>query len=516
MNRTCVQILAALIVVVCWACVTRANSREIQFPFTGGDFLGDPNSLAFAPDGKLGFALLAGADNVQRKLFSFSVTNSNVVAVVDITSDLAGSGGAGFAPVVSISLDYQAGILFVHGTDTATNERVICFAFDRGGQLTRLWAADYAGPQILSSGTELTFSGDGSRAFIVYSHSEQGAVVNRLDLLDTLSGTVLATADLTSSQSLALAVLLDDSHSRVVALCDQAAFIFKPATDVLEIDSRIDFGARAPLSPVGLSSEGHFLVTYAGFQMIALNDGVNIYRVYDLDLLRATEFEFPAPLFPASNQMAFNAGTGTIADAPIAGLQQSGGGLQFTLKPRRSLEIYSLAADGVLTRTFDIRTPKPDGGIFSGPVLSRSGALVLVPTVTGKLLSFDTLTGELIGNQFIGGNTATVIQLVESQQLLSFTDGTNKLTLVDMNTGPTVDGVKVRGSNTTLVGTNFLAGARVQINGMDVEGATRSPDDPGHIITISRGKRDFPLGQSFSISVINRDGLASEPFILTR
>jgi hypothetical protein len=514
MDKRLAQILAVLILLVMYGSAARANSREIQFPFTGGYLVGDPNSLAFTPDGKLGFALLIGADNIGRRLFSFSVTDSNVVSVAEIASDLAGTGGAGFVPAISISVDYRAGLLFVYGTDTATNEKVICFAFDHVGELTRLWSANYAGPQILSSGTELAFSTDGSRAFIVYSHSERGTVVNRLDLLDAVSGTVLATADLTSSQPLALAVLLDDSHSRAVALCDQAAFIFKPATDVLEIDSRIDFGARAPLSAVGLSSGGRFFVTYAGFRRTALNGGVNIYRVYDLNLLRAMEFEFPAPLFPASNQIAFNARTGTIADAPIAGFQ--GGGFQITLKPRRSLEIYNLAADGVLTRTFDIQTPKPDGGIFSGPVLSGSGALGLIPTVTGKLLSFDMLTGELIGNQFIGGNTATVIQLVESQQLLSFTDGTNKLTLVDMNTGPTIENVKARGSNTTITGTNFLAGVRVQINGMDVEGATRSPDDPGHIITIGRGKRDFPSGQSFSISVTNRDGLASEPFVLTR
>jgi hypothetical protein len=516
MNKKLAQILTAVILLVGYGPAARANSGEIQFPFTGGYLVGDPNSLAFTLDGKLGFALLVGTDNVQRKLFSFSVTDSNVVAVVDITSDLTSSGGAHFAPVISIRLDYRAGLLFVHGTDSATNERVICFAFDGTGQLTRLWSANYAGPQVLSSGTELAFSSDGSRAFIVYSHSEQGTVVNRLDLLDAVSGTVLTTADLTSSQPLALAVLFDESHSRLVTLCDQAAFIFKPATDVLEIDSRIDFGARAALYPVGLSSEGHFLVTYAGFRMTAVNDGVNVYRVYDLELVRATEFEFPAPLFPASNQIAFNAVAGTMADAPIAGLQDSGGGLQFILKPRRSLEIYSLDPNGVLTRTFDIQTPKPDGNIFSGPVLSRSGALGLVPTVTGKLLSFDTLTGDLIGNQFIGGNGATVIQLVESQQLLSFTDGTNKLTLTDMNTGPTIDGVEVRRSNTTITGTNFLAGVRVQINGMDLDGVARNPEDPGHIITIGRGKRDFPPGQSFSISIINRDGLASEPFVLVR
>ena len=162
MNRTPVQILAALIVVVWWGCATRANSREIVFPFTGGYLVGDSNSLAFTPDGKLGFALLVGTDNVQRKLFSFSVTSSNVVAVVDISSDLVGSGGAGLAPAVSIGLDYQAGLLFVHGTDTATNEKVICFSFDPTGQLIRLWSANYAGPQILSSGTELAFSTDGS------------------------------------------------------------------------------------------------------------------------------------------------------------------------------------------------------------------------------------------------------------------------------------------------------------------------------------------------------------------
>jgi hypothetical protein len=184
MNSKHVQILRVLIVLIGCACAARASSREIVFPFTGGYLVGDPNSLAFTPDGKLGFALLIGADNIGRRLFSFSVTDSNVVSVAEIASDLAGTGGAGFVPAISISVDYRAGLLFVYGTDTATNEKVICFAFDHAGELTRLWSANYAGPQILSSGTELAFSTDGSRAFIVYSHSERGTVVNKLDLRD--------------------------------------------------------------------------------------------------------------------------------------------------------------------------------------------------------------------------------------------------------------------------------------------------------------------------------------------
>jgi hypothetical protein len=514
------RVLLAIVAVIVCAYPTRASSRDILFPFQGGYIVGDSNSLAFVSDGRLGFALLVGSDNVERRLFSFSTEDSSIIDGMDITPDFsAGGGGAQILPQVSMKVDEPASVVLLYGTDTGLRQRVIGFAFNQTGRLTRLWATTYDAPQILSNGAELTLSGDGSGIFVIYSSSVEGSARCSLDLLDARSGMVLARADLTQSQSAARAVVLDDTHNRVVVLCDQTVLAVRRTTGPLQIDSQINYTGTQRLGffPLGVAQNGRFLITYASFtQPPGADDGANVYVVYDLEALQSREFHFDSALFPASNQIAFNSAAGLAIDAPIAGYQHSDGGLELIIKPRRSLELYSLNSEGVLTRTMELEVPKASGAIFNGPLLSRSGAMGVVPTVTGRLLSLDTSTGEIVGDKSIGGNAQTSVQLIESRRLLSFTDGTNKLTLVDMNTGPTIEGVKVRGSNTTLTGTNFLAGARVQINGMEVEGATRSPDDPGHIITIGRGKRDFPSGQSFSISVINRDGLASEPFLLMR
>jgi hypothetical protein len=142
--------------------------------------------------------------------------------------------------------------------------------------------------------------------------------------------------------------------------------------------------------------------------------------------------------------------------------------------------------------------------------------LGFVPTTSGSLLAFDTVTGEIVDEHVIGTNTSTSIQLLEAQGLLSFTDGTNKLSFLDVSTGPGITSAKVHKASTTLIGSKFLFGAHVQINGLDIGEVTRDPDDPGHRIIVNRGKRDFSPGQSFTITVVNRDGSISNEFVLTR
>ncbi|HSO76056.1 MAG TPA: hypothetical protein VLU47_14570 [Blastocatellia bacterium] len=55
----------------------------------------------------------------------------------------------------------------------------------------------------------------------------------------------------------------------------------------------------------------------------------------------------------------------------------------------------------------------------------------------------------------------------------------------------------------------------MKIDGGDLN-ARRSAENPGRKITLTRGKRDFPRGQEFTVVVTNRDGVASKPITFVR
>jgi hypothetical protein len=266
-----------------------------------------------------------------------------------------------------------------------------------------------------------------------------------------------------------------------------------------------------------LSGDARFLLTYAGFGQ-AQSGGILRFLTYDLRTFIVAGFDVPAGFFPLTNDISISRGSGLVA-APLKGSlrQTSDGAIELAIKPRRDIEICTLAADGSVSLTTEISTPKGSPvGLSSAVSLSKSGALGFVPTTSGDLLTFDTLTGDIVDAEPVGTNTSTAAQLLEAQGLLTFTNSSNRLFLLDIGTAPAITGVEVHRSTTTLLGARFLSGARVQINGVDAGEVNRDPNDPGHVITISRGKKDFPPGQSSSISVINRDGLASQAFILMR
>jgi hypothetical protein len=494
-----------------------AGVRIVEFPLSGAVLVGDPDSLAFSQDAKLGLALLVRND-FSAQLFSFSVEHGSVLDSFDLTADFGRKKPPPLPPpFASIRTDRQADTVVVFGNDGDGNQKVLALACDSTGQFSRRWEQTYPFVGLVSD-SDVALSPDGSRVFVLYGDGTKPNGINHLALVDATNGAIRGSHDLSTTQGTDRSVIFDEPRGRVIAVSRTTAFIFKPGIDALDLESTIEADSGLVFtSIIGLSHDGRFLLTYAGFSPRGLSSGVLIFLTYDLQTHSVAEFDVPTTLFPFTNDIGFNSDAGLIVAPLKDSYDATSGSIQVVAKPRRDIGIYAVASDGSASVSVQMRTPKGSpAGLFSAVNISKSGALGFVATTRGDLLAFDTLTGETVDTQPIGSNTFTVTQLLEPHGLLSFTNLTNKLFLLDTTAAPAIAGVEVRRSTTTLTGARFLSGAHVQINGVDAGEVNRDPNDPGRIITISRGRKDFPPGQSFSISVINRDGLASEPFVLMR
>jgi hypothetical protein len=79
-----------------------------------------------------------------------------------------------------------------------------------------------------------------------------------------------------------------------------------------------------------------------------------------------------------------------------------------------------------------------------------------------------------------------------------------------------INGIAAKRQRTIITGENFLNGAHVLLDGVDLGIANRSADNPGGEIIVGRGKKDFPHGQDFTFVIVNPDGRRSKPFTFQR
>jgi hypothetical protein len=188
----------------------------------------------------------------------------------------------------------------------------------------------------------------------------------------------------------------------------------------------------------------------------------------------------------------------------------------------REVDILNLNADGsvVLSKKFEI--PRRSGSgrrqaltLQSTAQISESGLIGLVASDNG-LLSFDARDGEIVGEEELDLTPVSSIRLIQPRNLLLVARGDNRLLLRDFTPSPRIDSVRISKKSTTIRGSLFLSGARVVLNGVDLGVSNRNPDNPGSEIVLARRKKDFPKGQDFTVTVVNRDGLASPPVTFRR
>jgi hypothetical protein len=276
------------------------------------------------------------------------------------------------------------------------------------------------------------------------------------------------------------------------------------------------------LTDPAISQNGRFLIAYTGYDP---GNGSNGFVSYDMDLSTTRVLNIDDGFFPASGGLLpFHRPTGTLL-VPLSGRwTEEDGKVTLSFTHSRKSYVIALASDGSLQHTVDAvlprRSPGSDQGKnvigpFNNAAMSPSGAIGFVSTHSLRLLSFDTLTGEIVNDVPLISENRTFISYSNQAGLLLYSSG-NKLVLEDVSVGPVISNAQVTKQQTIITGANFLAGARVEINGAEMGVIIRNPDDPGHQIILDKRKRDFPAGQPFNVVVVNRDGLRSKAFTFQR
>jgi len=553
-----IKVTTFLIVLLLYIPNVIADQREITFPEDIDILNTHPGALSFVHSGQIGIINAFSSKNLSSHLFSFSVAEGKVIDEVNLSADF-GTVSSDSSPITFMRVHSKTGVIIVYGHDPNGVQKVLAVASDGAGRFRKLWIISYS--QVDGLWPEVAFNEDGSKLYVVYTELVSGAPSQRPDLLhkrdlavlivQTLSrarllftmqppisnsapviprqrvalirvkdGMTLATASLPDISPFG-GILFDKTHKRAIALTEQSVYVLTSRGNSLEVESRIVAPEPSFNIGLGVSRNGRYVVAYSGYDLFNRN---NTFYSYDLELKTARELSIKEEYFPESNLMTFYRRTNTLF-VPLSGvINIADSNTADPLVGSRRANIITIATDGVLLQAANVELPEHSPGArgpnaitgFNNIEISASGALGFVSSHNGRLFAFDTLTGEIVNDEPMDFNGLRYIQLLKSHNLLIADNARNKLVITDVSTGPVITSVLVKGNRTIIKGKNFLAGARVQINGEDLGIANRALSKPGRRITIPRGENDFPQGQEFSVVVVNRDGLSSQPFTFKR
>ena len=545
------------------------QSAELVFPIAGASPSVLPEVSGFAFGGQVGFNLVFTKSPYKYRLFSFSVPQARIIDDLDLEADFGASQSSASIPGIALKTHGQSGLILIYGQHSDRTQRLIAFKSERDGHLRRLWSLSFPPNAFIAAASDLAVSADGSRVcWVYYLPPQQGGegktpdqvaiagpasrctlfghvsgaglklrepdlertststVTRRLALIRADDGVQLASAEL-SFESLFTSVFFDEANGRVLALADKTAFVFAPGFDRLELASTVNPAIASPdVVGQGISRDGRFLLGYSGYAPNEVNPGgVNSYVAYDLDQKTAQQLDLPELLFPVSNGITFHQGKGLLlAPLTIELTFTAGDKLSAKNVPPREADIIALGADGSLTRVAQVKLPKrsPDSAgsnalsSYCNIEVSATGALAFIPSGNGRLFTFDTSSGEIVRDVLINPNGLVSIKLLEPLNRLVASELTNRFLLLDMETAPVISGITVKRQRTIITGENFLNGAHVVLDGVDLGIANRSADNPGGEIVVGRGKKDLPRGQDFTFVIANPDGLRSKPFTFQR
>lgn len=553
---------------------SRADRRKLIFP-PGHTVSAAQKRLAFAYGGRLGFATASVRKEGEHYgfLYSFSAPEARIIDDFDLRPDF---GFSKPSKLPQMMVHSETGLLMLYGPDSNGVPKLLAISVDPAGLLSKRWALSLPAGSVFASSSGLAFNADGSRIYFIHRYptsqsaspgaesldallaaeghtdiasqddensslAEGGSMVRpraasptlHVVLLRAQDGAILATTDLpdtgiTGAASFNAWLFFDDARNRAVAMTGRLTHVFAPGSDNLEIEASIDAKELRVGDLVGkaMSKDGRFVVGLAGYQAEDRTGGGQMMFVsFDLDLKTARSVNIATRFTTDGNPWTFHRPSDTLL-VPLSltfKRQDKHRMREIRGKSRRSI-ILTFSGDGSLIETAAPRVPKqsPDSaepnivGSLSNIGISATGALGFMSTENGCVFAFDAAFGEIVNDLAVkpdGGLSS--IQLLDPPGVIVFAKGGDKLVFVDASTGPKIETIEVLGARTIIKGSNFLSGAHVQIDGVDLD-ARRNPDDPGRQITIKRGKKDFPRGQVFTVVVINRDGVSSKPVTFGR
>lgn len=545
------------------------HASELVFPFAGVSPSVLADSAGFAFGGEVGFNLVLTKLPYKYTLCSFNVPQAKIIEEMDLEPDFGASQSLASIPGIALKVHEQSGLVLIHGQHSNGTQSLIALQSERDAHLRRLWSVSFPPNAFISAASDLAVNADGSRiCWISYlpgqmdgeantpdqvaiavpasrrpffwrlstaglklseptlERTSTTTVTRRLALIRADDGRQLASAEL-SLASLDTSVFFDEANGRVLALADKTVFVFAPGFDRLDLESKVNPAITSPVVVgQGVSRDGRFLLAYCGYDPDEVNTGgVNSYVAYDLEQKTARELDLKELLFPVSNGITFHQGKGLLLVPLTIELTFTAGGEPSvkTAAPREA-DVIALDADGSLTRVAQVKLPKrsPESArpnalsSYSNIEVSATGALAFIPSGNGRLFTFDTSNGEIVRDVLINPNGLLSIRLLEPLNRLLASDLSNRFLLLDVETAPVISGIALKRKSTIITGENFLNGAHVVIDGVDLGIANRNAEDPGGEIVVDRGKKDFSRGQPFTFVVVNPDGLRSKPFTVQR
>jgi hypothetical protein len=461
-----------------------------------------------AHHGRVGLVTFGALDG-HTHLVSFTVSKAEITD--ELVLDDFPSPAPGRPTVFSMAVN-ENGLVAVYGNGANNSHVVVAVSADADGKLTKKWAVSYPNPS--DSRPEATTNADGSIVYIFYNDASPKA-----DKIRAEDGAVLGTVQL-DDVDIEAGLTFNPVSKRLIVKSGLANLfhVFKP-----EPDFAVDWSMRAPLefTPMRrgfVSADGRFLIGYGGYQF-AGNEPLgpaNNFLTVDLESREFHILRSEGKLAPSGVSLTFAPSLATLIVPYSSTIRVHKNGGSACVCGTQVVDWLSLGSDGALTRQFTTKLPGDQEiiGPLNNAALSKTSAIAFLATDTKRLVAVDTLSGEVVSDQEVG-DVFFIYRIGNTDTFLT-TNGTNVLKLLDLNAGPLIRGVTIKKRRLIIEGENFLAGARVQINGQDTGTATRTADNPGHEIILDRGKKDFPEGQDLTVEVINRDGLRSKPFTVAR
>ncbi|HLG15036.1 MAG TPA: hypothetical protein VJH03_11120 [Blastocatellia bacterium] len=544
-----------------------AERREIVFPSRFNEVASQPGGLGFAHGMRVGVAFANSVEGYSAgSLFSFLLPEGRVVDELDLVPDFGEGQSLANIPILALNVHEATGLIIVYGRDSNFGQKLLAVSSDDGGHLRRLWVRTFSLTRLFpGGGSAVDFSIDGSRIYFIYfgsapqpaadngnpnvvpTRSRWGAqavdswrsqnrreatdaVTNvsfgqRVALLRTEDGATLSSIDVPDAAR-EMSVFFDGAHGRAVALSGTSAYVFASGTESLQLETRIQPGPEVSFAfGQGLTADGRFLLAYGNYEDQPDGTLSNIYISYDLGTKTVHRSSVGGgELFAVLNNLTLHRPTGMLLVPLQVRFGDDGEGTTvLQIGGFRRAEVISVEGDGSMSRAAEVKIPKRSPGasrknFMSGNnniAVSSSGALGFVSSARGRLFAFDTATGDIVNDELVDPDRMFYIQLLEPLGKMVFSNGA-KLILVDTITGPLVADVEIDKKRTIVKGANFLSGARIELNGTDLGLANRNPDNPGHEVILDRGKKDFPIGEEFTVVVVNRDGLRSTPLTFSR
>ena len=426
MNRPLPKAISLVVVLLLNASSVLAERREIQFPISDGLFSGHPSVLAFTPDGRIGFALVSDQKDGSGVLFSFSVSERKIIDEFDLKSDF-GVRVDIKAPIILMKKDSRVALILLYGISIPDGiQKIVAVAHDLTGHLSKQWAISYTAGSVWP---DVALNQDGSRIYVAHTSQQTGVPdkhrqarghmfektsddpsvrnVQHLDLVRSEDGTTLAKATLSDAGD-DVSVVFDEVNNRVIALAGTSANLFTSTNDILRLEATI--GPTPELltvfAPV-ITQDCRFVIGYSGFTGDAAGHAGNKFVSYDLERLTSRIFFIEDEFFPGTTLLTFHRATGALLVPLSAGFKEEpDGSVTFSFTSSRQGHIIAVGSDGSLQQRPDVMLPKrsPGGlgrnviGPFNNMTISPTGALGFVSTHSGRLISFDTLTGEIVND----------------------------------------------------------------------------------------------------------------------